>query len=191
MDVKECTKCSELVDERCCIVNGRGNTNAEILFIGEAPGEEEDKLGKPFVGKSGKTLMEHIREAGIPDDKYRITNSIRCRPPDNRNPTSEELSNCYEYLMEEIEEVSPTVIVCLGKIASQNLLGREVYPTSEGGSVYSTRVNERSYNVVVSVHPASILYDKSNEEILGKAIKKSVEICDNSNNQESLYDFED
>src|SRR6056297_1953294 len=154
LEVTECTRCPELVDSRSQIVNGTGPADADLLFVGEGPGQQEDQQGEPFVGRSGTILDDKLRERGLARADVRITNCVRCRPPENRDPTSEELDNCFPYLSREIERVDPEVIVTLGKVPSEHLLDRDVAVTSEAGSVERADLGGASRTVVICVHPA-------------------------------------
>ncbi|MFB6189807.1 MAG: uracil-DNA glycosylase family protein, partial [Halapricum sp.] len=98
--VTDCERCPELVASRSRIVNGVGPTDADLVFVGEAPGAQEDEQGEPFVGRSGDVLDDALRDAGLSRADVRITNCVRCRPPDNRDPKREELDNCRGYLEE-------------------------------------------------------------------------------------------
>ena len=103
--------------KRINAVPGRGNINAEIVFIGEGPGALEDKQGRPFVGRSGKLLQEIIDKIGLKEDNYFITNLVKCRPPDNRDPFYDEIVVCMPYLLNEIKLIDPKLIVTLGKVS--------------------------------------------------------------------------
>jgi uracil-DNA glycosylase len=120
--VAACMKCRELAETRTQTVFGVGNPQAELLFIGEAPGADEDRQGEPFVGKAGQLLNKIIEAARLTREEIYICNILRCRPPGNRNPTPEEAGNCREYLEAQIRIVDPDYIVCWGTIAAQNLL---------------------------------------------------------------------
>jgi DNA polymerase len=190
--VTDCERCPALVESRSRIVNGVGPDDADLLFLGEAPGAREDEGGEPFVGRSGSVLDDALRDAGLARPDVRITNCVRCRPPDNRDPTSEELSNCRDYLAHELELVEPELIVTLGKVPSQNLLDRSVAITAESGSVVDVRLGEQSYRVLLSVHPAATLYDRSQREGFFDTIARAADIsglADSSNGQASLGDF--
>ena len=188
--VTECTRCPELVDSRTRIVNGVGPADAEILFVGEAPGEQEDAEGEPFVGRSGGILNDVLRDAGIDRTVVRITNTVRCRPPDNRDPTSEERSNCRQHLDAEIDAVDPSVIVTLGKVPSENLLERSVAVTNEAGTVESVSIGDTVRDVMVCVHPAATLYDRSQRGTLEQTIVEAAAIAGNpSGDQTSLGEF--
>ncbi|RDZ54410.1 uracil-DNA glycosylase [Haloferax sp. Atlit-4N] len=190
--VTGCEQCPELVDSRSRIVNGVGPDDADLLFLGEAPGAKEDEGGEPFVGRSGSVLDDALREAGLARADVRITNCVRCRPPDNRDPTSDELSNCRGYLAHELELVDPELIVTLGKVPSQHLLDRGVAITNESGSVVDARVGDASYRVLLSVHPAATLYDRSQREGFFETIARAADLsglADSSDGQASLGDF--
>src|SRR6056297_3689385 len=133
-DVTACERCPALVESRSRIVNGVGPDDAALLFVGEAPGANEDEQGEPFVGRSGSILDDALRDAGLGRADVRITNCVRCRPPENRDPTADELSNCRGFLEAELQNVAPDVVVTLGKVPSQHLLERSVAVTKEAGS---------------------------------------------------------
>lgn len=176
--VTDCERCVELVDSRSQIVDGVGPADADLLFVGEAPGAEEDEAGEPFVGRSGDVLDDALRDAGLSRADVRITNCVRCRPPENRDPTSEELEHCRGYLETEIDRVDPDVIVTLGKVPSEHLLERDVAVTSEAGEVCDARVAGQPRRVLVSVHPAATLYDRSQESTFEATIERAGELTD-------------
>ncbi|MGM0590382.1 MAG: uracil-DNA glycosylase [Halobacteriota archaeon] len=171
--VLACERCPDLVDSRSQIVNGTGPEDAELLFVGEGPGANEDEQGEPFVGRSGDVLNAALRDVGLARADVRITNCVRCRPPGNRDPTTQELENCREYLEHEIDAVDPELVVTLGKVPSEHLLGRDVAVTSEVGTVLDARIADRSRRVLVCVHPAATLYDRSQRETFENAIRKA------------------
>ncbi|KAB1192501.1 uracil-DNA glycosylase [Haloferax sp. MBLA0076] len=190
--VTDCEQCPELVESRSRIVNGVGPDDADLLFLGEAPGAKEDEGGEPFVGRSGSVLDDALREAGLARADVRITNCVRCRPPDNRDPTTEELANCKGYLASEFELVAPELVVTLGKVPSQHLLDRSVAITNEAGSVVDARLGDDSYRVLLSVHPAATLYDRSQREGFFETIARAADLsglADSSEGQASLGDF--
>ena len=119
-----CTAC-ELSEHRTKVVFGSGSPDSRIMFVGEAPGHHEDLQGKPFVGAAGKLLDELLREIlGITRDEVYIGNVLKCRPPDNRDPTAHEIETCKPFLMKQIEIISPDVICTLGNFATRTLTGR-------------------------------------------------------------------
>ena len=175
-DVEACERCEALVESRSQIVNGVGPIDADLLFVGEAPGEQEDLEGEPFVGRSGQILDDVLAEFGLDRETVRITNCVKCRPPENRDPSTDELANCRGYLEREISVVDPEVIVTLGKVPSEHLLGRSVAVTNEAGTFGSHSVEDAHYRVLINVHPAAILYDRSQEETFEAAIRQAAEL---------------
>ncbi|MFU8866526.1 uracil-DNA glycosylase [Natronococcus sp.] len=176
--VRECTRCPKLVESRSRIVNGTGPEDADVVFVGEGPGAREDEQGEPFVGRSGSVLDEQLRTVGLDRDTVRITNCVRCRPPENRDPTTEELENCRGYLETEIDLLDPDVIVTLGKVPSEHLLERSVAVTKEAGSVEEVRIEGTPRRLLICVHPAATLYDRSQEETFADAIRRAAELAD-------------
>ncbi len=174
--VRSCERCPALVDSRSRIVNGVGPTDADLLFLGEGPGANEDEQGEPFVGRSGDVLDEALRETGIARADVRITNCVRCRPPDNRDPTTAELANCRGYLESEIARLDPETIVTLGKVPSEHLLDRSVGITAESGSVVDVRIGGAARRVLLSLHPAATLYDRSKRTGFFETIARAAEL---------------
>ncbi len=189
IDVSACTRCETLCASRSRIVNGVGPADAELLFVGEAPGRKEDEGGEPFVGRSGDVLDSALRDNGLARSDVRITNCVRCRPPENRDPTAEELQNCRSYLEREIDAVDPSVIVTLGKVPSEHVLGRSVGVTAEAGSVFDARIEDATRRVLVCVHPAATLYDPSQKETFEEAIASAVELVGGGGDQSRLGEF--
>jgi DNA polymerase len=177
LEVTACERCPELCDSRSRIVNGVGPENASLLFVGEAPGAQEDREGEPFVGRSGDVLTTALRDRGLARQDVRITNCVRCRPPENRDPTVEERNHCRAYLETEIERVAPDLLVTLGKVPSEHLLGRSVAVTKEAGTVHDVRIGERSQRLLVCVHPAATLYDPNQKETFGDALDEAVSLA--------------
>ncbi|MFB6090205.1 MAG: uracil-DNA glycosylase family protein [Halobellus sp.] len=176
-DVAACERCPDLVASRSRIVNGVGPDDADLVFLGEAPGANEDEEGEPFVGRSGSVLDEALRDAGLARADVRITNCVRCRPPENRDPRKGELANCRGHLERELEIVDPALIVTLGKVPSEHLLDRSVAVTKEAGDVVDARLGDRSYRTVISVHPAATLYDGSQRETFFETIERAADIA--------------
>jgi DNA polymerase len=175
-DVDACERCPALVDSRSRIVNGTGPTDADLLFIGEAPGAEEDAAGEPFVGRSGDVLDAGLRDAGLARADVRITNCVRCRPPDNRDPRVGELGNCREHLHTELAAVDPLLVVALGKVPAEHLLDREVAVTSEAGRIDEADL-DTVRKVLVCVHPAATLYDRSQRETFERALQAAADFA--------------
>jgi uracil-DNA glycosylase len=122
--IGDCKRCG-LCDGRTNLVFGTGSPNADLMFIGEGPGRDEDAQGLPFVGRSGKLLTDIIKAMGLTRDDVYIANIVKCRPPKNRNPQPDEVKTCIPFLINQAEIIAPKVIVCLGSVATQNLLGTE------------------------------------------------------------------
>ncbi|WP_248897742.1 uracil-DNA glycosylase [Haloplanus halobius] len=175
-DVCACERCPALVESRSRIVNGTGPDDAALLFVGEAPGANEDEQGEPFVGRSGSVLDDALRDAGLVRADVRITNCVRCRPPENRDPRGEELDNCAEFLDREIDHVDPDVVVTLGKVPGERLLDRDVGVTSEAGSVVEARLGGECRRVVICLHPAATLYDRSQREAFDEAVATAADL---------------
>ena len=175
IDVTGCERCPALVDSRSRIVSGVGPTDADLLFVGEAPGAHEDEQGEPFVGRSGDVLGSGLRDAGLDRVDVRITNCVRCRPPDNRDPTRDERENCRGYLEREIAVVDPELVVTLGKVPSEHLLGRSVGVTGEAGEVNAVEIGGEHYRVLVCVHPAATLYDPGQRETFVRTLQTAAE----------------
>ncbi|SEW11320.1 uracil-DNA glycosylase [Natrinema salifodinae] len=175
--VTDCTRCPALVDSRSRIVNGGGPEDADLLFVGEGPGANEDEQGEPFVGRSGTVLDDGLRTVGLDRSDVRITNCVRCRPPENRDPKTDELANCRGYLEREIELLDPDVIVTLGKVPSEHLLGRSVAVTKEAGTLEEVRIEDAPRRLLICVHPAATLYDRSQEETFENALQRAAELA--------------
>jgi len=175
--VLECERCPALCESRSQIVNGVGPVDADVCFVGEGPGANEDEQGEPFVGRSGSVLDDALVAAGLERAAVRITNCVRCRPPENRDPTTDELENCRSHLARELAIVDPDVVVTLGKVPSQHVLERDVAITKEAGDVYDARVGDAQYRVLLSVHPAATLYDRSQEETFEETIAEAAALA--------------
>jgi uracil-DNA glycosylase family 4 len=158
--VAGCTRCNTLARARTQTVFGAGPPDAEICLIGEAPGADEDRTGKPFVGAAGQVLTQLLSDAGIPRDKAYITNLIKCRPPGNRKPEPLEIQNCREHLLRELELVRPRGIVCLGASAAQGLLGTTEFIGRLRGRLHDFRGTP----VLCTYHPAFLLPGRSPEK---------------------------
>ncbi len=149
-----CRKCS-LAETRTNVVFGVGNPHADVMFIGEAPGEKEDLSGIPFVGAAGKLFDKYLVAVGIPREEIYIANMLKCRPPKNRDPKPEEQDLCIEYLREQVRAVSPKLIVCLGRIAAMRLIKPDFRITAEHGIWFE----RGSFSVCAVYHPSALLRD--------------------------------
>ena len=186
--VEACERCPELVESRSRIVNGVGPEDAELLFVGEGPGGQEDAQGEPFVGRSGAILDEILRDNGLARADVRITNCVKCRPPGNRDPTGAELANCRGYLEAEVAAIDPAAVVALGKVPAEHLLGRSVAVTSEAGDVERAAIGGAERDVLICVHPAASLYDPSQRETLERALARAATMA-GSGGQSRLGDY--
>ncbi|HEV7999090.1 MAG TPA: uracil-DNA glycosylase [Planctomycetaceae bacterium] len=148
-----CTRCQELARTRTQTVFGVGNPEAEIMFVGEAPGADEDRHGEPFVGAAGQLLNRILEASRLKRSDVYICNILRCRPPGNRNPLPDEAANCREYLDGQIELVDPDYIVCLGSVAAKNLLGL----ADSIGKLRGRILQYGRAKVVCTYHPAYLL----------------------------------
>ncbi len=154
-DIGDCTRCVLHKQGRKQIVFGVGNPRADIMFIGEAPGADEDQQGEPFVGRAGQLLNNMITAMGIRREEVYIANIIKCRPPGNRTPEREECDTCSPFLMRQIEVVKPQVIVALGAVAAKTLLGVNDAMINLRGKIYDFK----NTKLAVTYHPAYLLRD--------------------------------
>ncbi len=166
----QCEKCA-LCRTRNKVVVGKGNKNAKLMFVGEAPGREEDESGEPFVGRAGKLLDRFLYAVDIPPDDIYVANVLKCRPPNNRDPLPEEEDICIEYLREQVRLVRPSIIVCLGRIAAQRLIGSDVRITRDHGKW----LRRGNFWMTALYHPAALLRDPPKKEQMledMKSVKK-------------------
>lgn len=151
--VADCTRCQELARTRTQTVFGTGNPHARLVFVGEAPGADEDREGEPFVGAAGQLLNRILKACTLRREDVYICNILRCRPPDNRTPLPDEAANCREYLDRTLAIIRPEFICCLGAVAAQNLLGT----TRPIGQLRGEVHDYRGIRVVCTYHPAYLL----------------------------------
>jgi len=152
---KDCTRCP-LCEFRTRIVMPDGNARSGIIFVGEAPGENEDLIGRPFVGRSGKLLERMMMEEGIARSDVLITNTVKCRPPGNRDPTKEEMEACRPFLEHEL--MNGKVIVGLGRSACRSLIGYEGKMSEIVNTEISMTVNGKELTFIPTYHPAACIY---------------------------------
>ena len=168
-----CTAC-ELHQTRTNCVFGTGSEEAELLFVGEAPGEQEDKTGIPFVGRAGQLLDRFLYAVDIPRETVYIANILKCRPPKNRDPLPAEEDACMDYLRRQVKLIRPKLIVCLGRISAMRLIKPDFRITREHGQWF-----ERGNFLITAVyHPAALLRDpRKKEEMMEdmKAIKAKLD----------------
>jgi uracil-DNA glycosylase family 4 len=157
--VSVCTAC-QLCTTRTNTVFGGGNRSAKLMFIGEAPGEKEDLSGKPFVGAAGKLLDRYLEAVDISRDEVFITNILKCRPPNNRDPKPDEEDACIGYLREQVKLIRPKLIVCLGRIAAMRLIKPDFKITKEHGIWFP----RQGFELCAVYHPSALLRDPHKKE---------------------------
>ena len=167
-DIKICKKC-ELCNTRNNAVPGIGDKNADVVFIGEAPGKNEDIHGEPFIGTAGKILDNALENAGLTRNNVYITNIVKCRPPNNRVPNDIEKSMCNNYLEEELEIINPKIICLLGNTSFYSILGGKEISKNHGQIIYK---NNRVY--FITFHPAATIYNQKLLDVFKNDIKKLV-----------------
>jgi uracil-DNA glycosylase len=160
-EIEHCTKCS-LSNSRHHFVFGNGNPNAPIMFVGEAPGEQEDLQGIPFIGRAGQLLDKLLQEIGLQRSDIFIANVLKCRPPANRDPLPEEIALCEPYLHQQIRLIQPNVIVALGRIAGKTLLKQEMALKDMRGK----KLQYQGVDLMVTYHPAAILRNMNNLKLI-------------------------
>ena len=177
-----CLNCQACGLRRTCtqVVFGVGDPNAEVLFIGEAPGANEDQHGEPFVGRAGKLLDDMLAMIGLSRKNIYITNSVKCRPPENRDPLGEEKDACRGYLRQQVRLMKPKIIVCLGRISAMELIKPDFKISREHGQFF-----DRSGTLMMALyHPAALLRDPRKKpetfEDLKRLQEKIAEVCDHT-----------
>ena len=174
---KNCCRC-DLCTSRTRIVFYDGTPESELMFVGEAPGEEEDRKGKPFVGRAGQYLTRVLKEIGLSRERVYITNVCKCRPPNNRKPTPKEMQTCINvFLKRELEIVKPKVVCCLGATAAEAFLGKSVRITRMRGQFYPNPLFP-SAKLFLTYHPAYILRNMKEAKTFKEDLKKLKEFLD-------------
>ena len=156
---KDCTDCP-LCEKRTHVVCGVGNPDADIMLIGEGPGEQEDLKNEPFVGRSGQLLTELLEEIGLERSDVYIANIVKCRPPNNRDPKPEEVKICSKKLEHQIELINPKLIVCVGRISAMLMIDASFKIMSMHGKLFKNKTNGRVY--MATLHPAAVLRNMGN-----------------------------
>jgi DNA polymerase len=158
--IMQCQQC-RLHESKTNYVPGEGSTQPDIIFIGEGPGQTEDQFGRPFIGNAGQLLDKIIEKMGYQREDVFIGNVVKCRPPNNREPLADEVAACLPFLRRQIELLAPKIIVCLGKVALNNLLG-----TSHSmGRIRGQLLSLNNIPLIPTYHPSYILHKKAKEEI--------------------------
>jgi uracil-DNA glycosylase len=166
-DIGDCTRCKLHTLGRTQVVFGVGNPDADLMFVGEAPGADEDEQGVPFIGRAGQLLTKIIEAIDLKRDDVYIANIIKCRPPQNRNPENDEVASCEPFLFRQIEAIKPKVIVALGKYAAQTLLKSETPISRLRGQV----LDYRGAKLVPTFHPAYLLRNPSSKREVWEDMK--------------------
>ncbi|MEO2068501.1 MAG: uracil-DNA glycosylase [Desulfurobacteriaceae bacterium] len=163
-EVLKCCKC-RLCDTRTNVVFGEGDLQANLMFVGEAPGEQEDLQGRPFVGRAGQLLTRFLNLYGISRNDVYITNVVKCRPPGNRNPETDEIRSCYPFLEKQIELIRPKVILCLGAFAARTILNlpEKTAISRIRGKPQTLKVKDTEITVIPTFHPAYLLRNRKGE----------------------------
>jgi DNA polymerase len=165
-DASTCTRCPQLAETRTRVVFGAGNADADLMFVGEAPGRNEDEQGVPFVGQAGKLLEQLLGEIGLTRDEVFIANCLKCRPPGNRDPLPQEISNCQGWLYRQLELIQPKVVCTLGNFATKLLREDMTGITRLHGRPEVRVIGPRAVRLVPLYHPAAALYTRSLLETL-------------------------
>jgi uracil-DNA glycosylase len=155
---RSCVRCAELAATRKTVVFGAGNADAPLMFVGEAPGASEDEQGLPFVGRAGKLLATLLGEIGLERTDVFIANTLKCRPPGNRDPLPIEIDNCQEYLLRQVELIQPAVICTLGNFSTKLLRGDPTGITRLHGQPEVIVLGARAVRLYPIYHPAAALY---------------------------------
>ncbi len=189
-EIRSCKRC-DLWKFKTNYVSGEGNPNARIVFVGEAPGREEDIQGRPFVGRAGRYLTEVLSRFGLDRRDVYITNVLKCRPPNNRDPTPEEIKACKPYLMKQLEIIKPDVIVCLGRFSSSTILsefGIDFKGISrDRGKVFEVEKWGKRIHLIPTYHPAAVLRNRSLSDYFERDVKTALDIL--KRRRKTLLDF--
>lgn len=176
---KSCSAC-ELFKTKTNTVFGCGRENADLMFVGEAPGEVEDQSGIPFVGPAGKLFDKYLEYVGIERDEVYIANILKCRPPKNRDPLPEEEEACIGYLREQVRTIKPKIIVCLGRVAAKRLIKPDFRITKEHGIWF----DKPGFKMCAVYHPSALLRDSAKKADMLSDMKMIKEVYDKIKNSQ-------
>lgn len=160
-EASTCVRCPQLADTRTQVVFGAGNADADLMFVGEAPGRTEDEQGVPFVGAAGRLLTQLLEEVGLSRDDIFIANALCCRPPGNRDPLPQEIANCQSWLYAKLDLIQPKVVCTLGNFSTKLLRGDTTGITKLHGEPELRVIGPRAVTLVPLYHPAAALYTRS------------------------------
>jgi uracil-DNA glycosylase len=175
-DARACTKCPQLAATRNTVVFGSGNADADLMFVGEAPGKNEDEQGLPFVGQAGRLLDQLLGEIELTRGDVFVVNTLKCRPPGNRDPHPVEIENCQDYLMGQVELIEPSVICTLGNFATKLLRADPTGITRLHGREEVRVIGSRAVRLYPIFHPAAALYTPANVEVLRRDFARLPEL---------------
>ena len=160
-EASACTRCPQLAATRTTVVFGSGNSDADLMFVGEAPGRSEDEQGLPFVGQAGRLLSELLGEIGLERSDVFVANVLKCRPPGNRDPLPQEIANCEDYLFRQLELIRPRVVCTLGNFSTKLLRADPTGITRLHGRTEVRTIGPRTVRLHPLYHPAAALYTRS------------------------------
>ncbi|WP_461641339.1 uracil-DNA glycosylase [Labilibaculum euxinus] len=166
-ECNNCTKCN-LCKTRNKVVIGTGNRNARLMFIGEGPGQQEDETGVPFVGKAGQLFDKILQAIDLKREDVYIANIVKCRPPNNRDPEENEKKTCLPYLRNQVRLIRPKIVVCLGRIAAQEIIDSSFRITRERGVWFE----RKGFLITAVYHPSALLRDPSKKQVTWKDFKE-------------------
>jgi DNA polymerase len=175
LEAKDCTRCP-LADTRTTVVFGNGDANADLMFVGEAPGANEDREGLPFVGQAGKLLDKLLAEIGMDRGRVFVANVLKCRPPGNRDPQPGEIESCEPYLFRQVELIEPLVVCTLGNFATKLLRGDSTGITRLHGQAEVRTIGRRAVRLFPLFHPAAALYTPRTLETLRADFRRIPEL---------------
>lgn len=173
-----CKKCN-LHKGRTKVVFGQGNPDADIMFIGEGPGRNEDLSGQAFVGEAGQLLTKAIEAIGLTRDEVYIANIVKCRPPNNRNPKGDEIETCMPYLRWQVKLIKPKILVCLGSISAKSIIDKNFKITKERGKW----IERKGIKILPTFHPAALLRDESKKLPFWQDFKEVKKVYEGMPNQ--------
>ena len=174
-EARECTRCP-LADTRTTVVFGNGDADADLMFVGEAPGANEDREGLPFVGQAGKLLDKLLGEIGMDRGQVFVANVLKCRPPGNRDPQPGEIESCEPYLFQQVELIEPLVVCTLGNFATKLLRADPTGITRLHGRDEERVIGTRAVRLYPIFHPAAALYTPANVEVLRRDFARLPEL---------------
>ena len=175
--LSNCSFCPDLLTNRTQVVIGDGSLTPDVVFIGEAPGKKEDEQGNPFIGKSGQILRNNLKDIGF--DNFYITNIVKCRPPNNRDPSTIEAKNCFPYLGLQLKNMNPKIICTLGAHSTKYILSGGDFnkvsskPMSEfRGEFFNTEIEGTKYIIFSTYHPAATIYNQKLKQTFVNDLKR-------------------